>query len=197
LTANAGVAARRLFFALWPKENARAALADAVAEPVRQCGGRAVPATNLHVTLAFLGRVEEPRLANVRLIGSTLAAAHAEDAPLALRFDRLAHWARAQILCALSSTAAPAVARLAMALQEACVADGFTPDLKPFRAHVTVARKVAGCAARPSLPALVWTFNEFALIESRTVPSGALYSVVESWPLVRAAKANEQARNGA
>jgi 2'-5' RNA ligase len=44
-------------------------------------------------------------------------------------------------------------------------------------------------AAVPRLRAVEWCLDAFALIDSRTAPSGPVYSVVESYPLVSVDKA--------
>jgi 2'-5' RNA ligase len=191
LTSGASEATQRLFFALWPDAAARAALAAAVTEPVRLSGGRAVAEPNLHVTLAFLGSVAQPRVRELRQIASAVAAVCSDEQPLTLRFDALAHWPRPQLLCLTAHTAPARLRALALALRDAAAAAGFTPDLKPFHAHVTVARKVVTCPSLSILAPLEWRFDGFALIDSRTEERGPVYSVVESWPLVKAAKAGE------
>jgi 2'-5' RNA ligase len=71
------------------------------------------------------------------------------------------------------------VVSLAGRLQDQLAATGFASDLKPFRPHVTVVRKVS----RPVRIGEMHPVAELALIESRTHPEGALYSVVESYAL--------------
>jgi 2'-5' RNA ligase len=189
LTGAAREPVQRLFFALWPDEEARSALAHATAKAVRHCGGRPVPEANLHATLAFLGSVPQGRIPQLKRTARELAAGFAPAAPLALSFDRVAHWPRPQILCALVGGETPAVLALATALREALVAAGFTPDLKPFAGHVTVARKVTRSPAVPLARPVAWLFESFALVDSRTESSGPIYSVVETYPLVKAEKA--------
>ena len=186
----APAATQRLFFALWPDEAARLALEAATDRAVRRCGGRPVPAANLHVTLMFLGSVASERLSEVQSLARAVAAACVQEQPLALTFDRLVHWSVPHILCALAQ-APDAAGRLAAALKDVAAAAGFTPDLKPFRAHVTVARKVLHAAHLPALRPVAWHFADFALIDSRTEPSGPVYSVMESYPLVKSEKARE------
>jgi 2'-5' RNA ligase len=173
---------RRLFFALWPDEAMRQAMARATQGARRDSGGRPVPPENLHVTLAFLGSVAERRLAELGDI-ALAAAREAVAAPLELAFDHLEYWRAAQLLCAAAAGPFPPAAALAARLQALLARSGFGPDLKPFRPHVTVMRKVARPAAVGGMETVLWRFEAFALIESRTLPAGALYSVVESYAL--------------
>jgi len=188
-------AARRLFFALWPDEAQRRALEHATAKAVRHSGGRPVPVSNLHVTLAFLGSVAAARTADLQRIAREQAASLAHDAPATLTFARLAHWKEAQILCALAEEPSPGVRSLAVALQEAAGALGFSLDRKPFQAHVTLARKVVRAGAERALRPVVWRFDAFALIDSRTEPSGPVYSVIDSYLLISTDKARDEERN--
>lgn len=174
-------AARRLFFALWPDETMRQTLAQATRKAARASGGRPVPADNLHVTLAFLGSVPERRLPELATIAR--AAALGAERRLELAFDRLEYWRAAHLLCASPAETPAAVAALARRLQDRLAAGGFAPDLKPFRPHVTVARKVVRASDVERMHPVLWRFAELALIESRTLPAGALYSVVESYAL--------------
>jgi 2'-5' RNA ligase len=192
VTPEPAVPARRLFFALWPDESQRQALEHASAKAVRRSGGRPVPASNLHVTLAFLGSVAATRIPDLQRVAREQAGRLAHDAPATtLTFARLAHWKEAQILCALAAEESPAARDLALALQEAAASLGLSPDRKPFQAHVTLARKVARPGALLQLRPVVWRFGAFALIDSRTEPSGAVYSVIESYSLIRTDKARD------
>ena len=112
----------------------------AVAPLVAQLGAQAVPAENLHATLCFIGAVPEEELD---------AAARRRRRSVRGRprrrcdFDALEYWEKPKILCA---TAAEDVVRRRVSSRRDSVkprvAAGFTPDIKPFRAHLTLARKV-------------------------------------------------------
>jgi RNA 2',3'-cyclic 3'-phosphodiesterase len=179
VSAGARAATRRLFLALWPTPAERDALLQAAAAVA--CAGRAVPAPNLHVTLAFLGAVPEPRIATLTALAAELGAL--TPAPLVLCFTRLEYWRRPQILVALTGAEPPGAAQLAAQLKRACAAAGFFPDLKPFRAHVTVARQVAAAGADAELSPVTWQCARLVLAESRSSPAGPLYSVLDSWLL--------------
>jgi 2'-5' RNA ligase len=184
--------ARRLFFALWATAEERRALSAAAAAAVGTSGGRAVPEENLHVTLAFLGQVPAARTTELAALAHRVGTNGAlAGTPLVLQFERLAYWHAPQILVALS-TAGAAAAALAAALQREASAAGFLPDLKPFRAHVTVARKVTHAAASTPLPSVSWKCAEFVLVESRTIATGSIYSVLESYLLGKPEKLRTQ-----
>ncbi len=100
--------------------------------------------------------------------------------------DTIDYWPRAQILCAAGSGGPTGAAGFAEHLKASLSSAGFTPDLKPFRLHVTLARQVRGCPSDPRMTSVRWAFSDFALVESHTHPSGSLYSVLESWPLFEA-----------
>ena len=175
---------RRLFFALWPDAALRERLARAVRAAVHDCGGRPVPLEQWHLTLAFLGAVPAARVAALAALAR--AAAHAAEVPevgLELSLGSVVDWPQPQVRCVLPIEPPPALERLARALADSLSAAGFVPELKPFHAHVTVARKVTRPSESRRLPVVQWRFEHFALLESRTLPSGAVYSVVETYPL--------------
>jgi len=132
----------------------RQALVRATRKAVRASGGRPVPAVNLHVTLAFLGSVPDRRRGELAQIARAMgSSADPPGAPLELAFDHLEHWRAAQLLCALPSQAPESLSALGRRLQERLAASGFAPDpessrsvgvgtIKPFRPHVTLARKL-------------------------------------------------------
>lgn len=181
---------RRLFFALWPTASMQSELAAAARLAMDSVhGGRVVPRESLHLTLAFLGSVPEPAIVTVRESAREACQAYpsaGSAAPsLEVTLDEIDYWPRSQVLCATASRESAGAAELAQGLKQSLSAAGFSPDLKPFRAHVTLARQVRGRPADGELSPVRWAFSDFALVESRTGPSGSLYSVLESWPLFR------------
>jgi 2'-5' RNA ligase len=170
-----------VFLALWPTPTEREALVAATAARVAASVGRTVPAPNLHLTLVFLGAVAEARIAELAALAAQLGAASA--APAALRFTRLEHWRRPRILAALTAAEPPAAALLAANLKRVTAAAGFCPDLKPFRAHVTVARQVLRDGGGVAIPPVTWQGATLALVDSRGTATGPVYSVLDSWLL--------------
>lgn len=174
----------RLFFALAPTLEQNTALMTEVAPLIAQLGSQPVPAANLHATLCFIGSIEEEKLDALRA-----AAASLRGRPARLRFDALEYWETPKILCATSSRDSSDANELAIALGEAAVAAGFSPDIKPFRAHLTLARKISAAQAAtvpwplPLIPPMVLRAEKFSLMSSRREGEVSIYSAVDSWPL--------------
>lgn len=175
----------RVFFALQPSAEQGAALLADFEFRFAEHGIAVIPPDNLHATLCFLGAVEAERLPALRE-----AASRVHGRKVSLRFDALEYWAKPQIVCATASPAGVVGAdTLARAISDEVIAAGFSPDIKPFRAHLTLARKVrAAKAAELALPqtlqpGFVVRCENFVLMESRRGERGSIYSVVESWPL--------------
>jgi len=126
----------RLFFALQPPPEQNTALTTQVAPLI--VGAQPVRAENLHATLCFIGALDPERLDGLRAVAATVHARRVE-----LRFDTLEHWDGPRIVCATTSEESDSARDLAATLGEATIAAGFTPDIKPFRAHLTLARKVS------------------------------------------------------
>jgi len=183
---------RRLFFALWPDEPSRAALVHATRKAVRHSGGRPVAEHNLHATLLFLGSVVESRVSEVATIGARAAAEtlgareHFPSSP-GFVFDRIDCWQKAHVLVATTSASSGGGHFVANALVGSLLREtsgaGFAPDLKPFRPHVTLARKVAFLKTVLRMAPVEWRFAGFALVESRTDPDGPVYTVLQSYSL--------------
>ena len=173
-----------MFFALQPTPEQNAALAAQVAPLIGHLGAQGSPAQNLHATLCFVGEVEDGKVDALRAAAATL-----RGRPVRLSFDALEYWAGPKIVCATPSRDSSSATELSIALGEAAVAAGFSPDFKPFRAHVTLAKKISAVQAAtvpwplPLEESLVMRADRFALMESRRNESGSVYSAVDSWPL--------------
>jgi RNA 2',3'-cyclic 3'-phosphodiesterase len=171
----------RLFVALDLPDEVRAALA-AVGAAADSDVWRALAADGLHVTLAFLGA--RPR-ADIEPIARVLAAEAGSPAPrLALAGTLLLPPRRARVLAVSladpDGTLAALQARVSAGLEAAGV---YTPEKRPFRAHVTVARvrpRASDAGAREvALDPAPFTAPSLALYQSRIHPSGARYAKLD------------------
>jgi RNA 2',3'-cyclic 3'-phosphodiesterase len=174
-------ASRRLFFALWPDAELRAAAAARLAALVPRGTGRPQWPDQLHVTLVFLGAVAEQRLPEVRA-----AADASSGAPLVIEFDRLDHWRKPRVLCLAASAVPPALGALVDSLRASLAARGLPTENRAYRPHLTLARKVARFDGPAEIEPLTWRATAFTLVESRTDPAGSRYQPLAHWPLTPA-----------
>jgi 2'-5' RNA ligase len=171
-----------MFFALQPTPVQSAALVESIVPLVKELEGQPAPAANLHATLCFIGAVAEEKVPELKA-----AASRVRGRPVALDFHALDFWEKPEILCATAQENDGA-RDLSWAISDAVLAAGFTPDVKPFRAHLTLARKVRRRVAeklewpRALVPVPV-RCEQFVLMQSRRDDAGSTYSVVDSWSL--------------
>ncbi len=166
----------RLFFALWPDDEVRAQLERWSRELHALCGGRATPTENLHVTLAFLGSVEEARVAEV-----DRAAGEVTLRTVSLVLDQAGYWKHNRIAWAGASVVPPELEALVSELRGALLKSQIRFDAKSFASHVTLLRDAREPRGMPALEPIRWKLDGFALVRSVTLPRGSRYEVLKSW----------------
>lgn len=168
----------RLFVAVWPP----AALVEQVRrlERPERPGLRWTTEDQWHVTLRFLGRVDDDAVGHARsaLAGVAAATARAPDAVAGPRPHRLGP--------SVWVLPVEGLAELAVAVGEATESIGEPRADRPFHGHLTLAR-ARQPAARRGLPtpelAASWAVSELTLVRSNLHPDGARYEVVGRWSL--------------
>jgi RNA 2',3'-cyclic 3'-phosphodiesterase len=169
---------RRLFFALWPADSTRQQITRVTADRIQCSGGRATVPDNLHVTLAFLGRIGSERFADLERAAEL---ARCGD-PFRIVFDRIEYWPAVRLLCLTPSTLPKALIELVERLRYQLLAADFPLETRPWRAHVTLARNVAPQSV-VKVAAIEWPVDSLALVESQQSSAGSTYRVVVQWPL--------------
>jgi 2'-5' RNA ligase len=181
----------RLFVAVELPE----AVADAVAGIAVAARERLPPASwvrreNLHLTLAFLGEVDEP---SAGALEPALARAVGGQAPIAARIEGAGCFPPrgAVRVVWLGVEPAPALAELAQRVRAAVLRSAVADDDKPFRSHVTLARCRRPWPAatrelwgeRAPRPPLELEVRSVTLVASRLSPSGSQYARRASFEL--------------
>ena len=145
----------RLFFGLTLPDDVRRAADDCARRARTAIAGRYAPAENYHITLAFLGEVEESRLDEACAVLAREIAAH--PAPV-LTLDGLSHFGRAQNgILIIRVHAAPSLDALHGRLIRALHASGLPADPGPFSPHITLARHAVVPDTLPDCPPLSFT----------------------------------------
>jgi 2'-5' RNA ligase len=171
----------RLFFALWPDGDTRKAINGLARPAVRRAGGRPVPATHFHMTLAFLGQVPEALFEDIVAAGNR-AALEWPARGIALELDRFGYWPKPRVFWLGASDTPRALTALAERLWDALGRLDIARDPKPLVPHVTLCRKVQRAPGLANPRPVHWHAAGFALVESVTAQAGAEYTVVARFP---------------
>jgi 2'-5' RNA ligase len=169
---------KRLFFAIWPDPGVRKSLVGIASHSLKR-RGRAVPVENLHLTLAFLGAVTAARQRCMENVADGLAAE-----AFKLVFTQLGYWQRPRVIWSGCEATPEALLVLVEGLRAGMLHCGLEPETRPYRAHMTLARKASvaptfGASHDP----VEWRVRDFHLVESKTLSSGARYEILRTWPL--------------
>jgi 2'-5' RNA ligase len=168
------VTKKRLFFALWPSEEHRQKI-DAAIRPYRsKLAGTWTERDNWHVTLFFIGGFPEDDIPLLR------TAAHKIDCPsLDLKFERIYFWNRPKIICLFAAYIPSQLLGLVRSLESTAQSFGIKPDDRPYRAHMTIARKARFFEPITLAQPLELHWSTFRLIESISTPSGVQYKPLD------------------
>ncbi|HUF80657.1 MAG TPA: RNA 2',3'-cyclic phosphodiesterase [Burkholderiales bacterium] len=168
----------RLFFAAWPPPDVQGALGTAAQALQRECGGRAVPARNIHLTRVFLGSVAREHHSRLEKLAAAARAPRFE-----LRLDRVAWWRHNRIVWAGVPECPLALSALVEQLERGLSSAGFHFDRRPYAAHITLVRNARRAPARATAVSVTWPVNRFALMESAASGQGRAYDMLLEWPL--------------
>lgn len=170
----------RAFIALELPDELRFQVKDLACQLQGQVKGRFLPPQNYHVTLAFLGDVSQ-----FHVIASieALEAACAQAGPVCLASNELGRFGKARDATLwLGFKQSDKLAALAQAVRDQLAVRGVPFDDKPFKAHVTLARR----AHVPSVCLSALPFPHHAearvvtLFKSELSSEGATYHALHS-----------------
>jgi 2'-5' RNA ligase len=139
---------------------------------------------NLHVTVAFLGNVEDAKVAP---IGDALDRIAREHAPFGVRIDGLGAFPPhrpPRVVFADITDGRSAFVRLARSVSDACASLGFEPERRAFHPHITLARMKPGprmqlADVTPShASAGDARIEHITLYRSETGPTGPVYTAL-------------------
>ena len=175
----------RLFVAAEVPLAVQEVLAAAVA-PLRPVlpTARWTPVEGWHVTLKFLGAVDEDRVGDV---SSVVAAAAASCAPAAVSLAGLGAFpsaGRARVLWAGLADPGAVLAGLAGRLESGFLSLGFAREDRAWTPHLTLARfrEPVGLALGTAVPATGFCVAEAVLFRSLLNPAGARYDPLGRFP---------------
>ena len=142
---------------------------------------------SMHITLKFLGDVEQDRIQALKL---SLERAVSSSSPFLMSLDGLGRFpksGRARVIWAGIRQGAVILKTLAQSVDEACVSLGFEREKRPFSPHLTLGRVRRGalidaerCLQNNDFTSGSFEVREMQLMKSDLLPSGARYTVIHS-----------------
>ena len=140
-------------------------------------GGRAIPARNLHVTLAFLGQVLESQLEVVKQCADRIGSC----GPIDLQFHRVEVWKRSRVLSLVPLATPPELSELVERLKFNLLSEHFEVGREEYRPHLTLARDAKKRTDEALPNPIAWSTRQFVLVQSETTASGSSYTVLHYW----------------
>ncbi len=186
----------RTFIAIELGDAARAALARTIAALARELPGvRFVELASLHLTLAFLGDLDDAQLEQATQ--ATQATAAAVSAPFALSVAGLGSFGpphAPRVIWAGVGGNLRALTETQRALADELAARGFAREERPFAPHLTLARlkhpldadeqrRLAQRLAAPAPAGAPIAARELSVMKSTPLPAGAVYSRMSAFSL--------------
>ncbi|MBE9560413.1 MAG: RNA 2',3'-cyclic phosphodiesterase [Proteobacteria bacterium] len=170
---------RRLFFALWPSAQVRESIVETASPLLQEMAGRIIQPKNLHITLHFIGSVDDDKKDCLHEAALSVIAQ-----PFDLSLDCFGHFSKAKIFWMSAEKIPVELSRLYQTLGKALSVCDYHQDQRPYAPHVTLLRK----SVKPVLLyedfSIFWRVDEFVLVESVSGDSGVKYQVVETYSLL-------------
>jgi 2'-5' RNA ligase len=142
---------------------------------------------NLHVTLKFIGEVDNPRAESIRLVLREIEGI----APMRISITSLMLLPPRGPTRVIGADAKGDLSELFRRIEAALEACGIARERRAFRAHITLGRvrKRTRIAIEhielPKPRRLEFEAHEFVLLESTLSQTGSRYDVIERFPLAR------------
>ena len=168
----------RAFFALSPDAEVRETLAALGRDVARRSRGRAVSPENAHLTLAFIGDVAKDTLAALQAVGDRVP-----KTGFVVSFDSLGAWRASGVAWIAPAVLPPPLLKLHSTLADDLAAAGFELETRPFRPHITLARRCLQPLPRTKCPPILWRADKLFLVGSELRESGPVYRNLAAWDL--------------
>ena len=167
----------RYFFALWPDNGTRECLLNVSRVLPDDCGRKVKP-ENFHITLVFLGNVEDSLI--TRLCDEITTV---DIGPFSINLDHCGWWRRSRVIYLSPSDVCPDLNKLVRELIQITLSYQIKIDSRKYHPHLTLARKAGSPLEEFSFQPILWPIRSFCLIKSHTYASGAEYEVMHRWSL--------------
>jgi len=166
--------AKRLFVGVFPSKEAQEQISAYQMKWQWPAGARLVVHDQLHITLAFLGSVDQQDEDRIRTV---LQATSLK--PTSIRLTEATTFRGG--IAVLRSDGNSELFALRESIRQKILSLGLAADTLPWKPHITLARAAEGCRPPRDPPSIEMGVKLFSLVYSRPDPAHS-YEVIASWP---------------
>ncbi len=165
----------RYFFALWPDEATKDALATQADLLTQTTHCRPSLPQNLHLTLAYLDTLTPEECDRIKSFNCPLA-------PFELKLTAALHWPELA-LAYFNPAPSNSLKALHDFLNQHLLAQGFKPERRAFLPHITLARDYQNTLAADLFKPTHWFVHELCFVQSTPHPDTSDYQIITRTPL--------------
>jgi 2'-5' RNA ligase len=154
---------------------------------------RWVKADNIHLTILFLGSVDENVIGDIEKKVNVVVKGFSAFKTKLNAVGAFPHWKRPRVIWVGLNGDIERLANLRDELQEELKDLGFMPEKRPFRPHLTLGRFKGPldrnedmkwiCDKYRDINSDLYQLNELILYKSDLKPDGPVYTKMATWPL--------------
>lgn len=144
---------------------------------------KAVPAQNLHITLAFLGALTDQQKHQLIAAVSQIKSSLAKQTNYTLKLNRLNYFKKPKVLYITNNEIPPWLTILATALSQQAIALGLFQEKRPYLPHITLYRKATALPNNLPQGDIDISVDSFSLFQSLTSKTGVSYQAIKRWYL--------------
>ena len=169
----------RVFFALWPDETIRKQIVMALEQSsIDKKQGRIVESNNLHITLHFIGNVNQKKLNCLHRAAQTIKATG-----FSFSLDHFDYFKKPKVLWAGLKQSPESLDNLHGILGESLSECHYKVEDRAYTPHVTLMRKLPVPDQLEKIKPVDWDVKDFCLVESTSIEEGVRYKVLERYSL--------------
>ncbi len=170
---------QRIFFALWPDDATRKRIVESFKQlPIDKEQGSIVNFDNLHITLHFIGNVNQQKRDCLHSVAQTVKADSFN-----LELDHYSYFYKPKILWMGLKQTPEALETLHKTLGRSLAECDFRMEHRPYVPHMTLVRKLAKPEEFKEIKSVFWEVKEFVLVESISIAGRVRYEVRERYGL--------------
>ena len=169
---------KRLFFALWLDDDVIEKIKLHVIQHFLNCQGYILEEHNWHITLAYFGAADDATQTCLEEKAEKI-----KSQPFELNLSSCGFWPAPKVAWLAPAELPDTLIELTHKLQQDIQPCGFKPETREYQPHITLVRKAQQQASVLEVAPINWHVTRFCLVESKTYPQGAQYTVLRSWDL--------------